>query len=607
MKNRKLLWQIFPSFGIVILISVVATAAYFSNSLKHFYLTRVAEDLEHKARLFITMLPDADIDALPSADLEALCLRIHDQVPTRITIIAPSGKVLADTGKDPESMENHANRPEIKRAMKGSVGKSIRFSKTIGTEMMYVAVPLEHKGKVVGVVRASTPMTTLYQTLRSAYFKIAVAGLIIAVFGAALSFFATQRINRPIRQLQTGAEKFSAGDLNYRLNITGAEEFHQLALSMNEMARGLDERIRFITRQRNELEAVLSSMVEAVIAVDPGAVVIRYNQAAGELFHIKQKSHKPLRVRDITDNKSLQEFVDQALTSKDPISADIVLTGDQDMFLQAHGTLLHDAAGQGAGALIVLHDLTKIKKLENIRRDFVANVSHELKTPITSINGFIETLRDGAIDDPEHARKFLEIISNQADRLTAIIDDLLSLARIEQSSGNEAITLERCSVKDVLHAAINDCASKSAQRRIDIELRCPEPLDAMINPALLEQAVVNLIDNAIKYSPSPSKIIVGAELDQRASEVRISVGDSGCGIPKEHLPRIFERFYRVDKARSRKQGGTGLGLAIVKHIAAAHGGGVTVQSEVDKGSVFTIRLPLFQAMASDPSGPQTES
>jgi two-component system phosphate regulon sensor histidine kinase PhoR len=287
-------------------------------------------------------------------------------------------------------------------------------------------------------------------------------------------------------------------------------------------------------------------------------------------------------------NTDLQQFVSRTLTSQAPVEGELVLGDDRDRYVQAHGTVLRGADGMGIGALVVLNDVTRLIKLENIRRDFVANVSHELKTPITSIKGFVETLLMGNVEKEETSH-FLQIVSKHADRLNLIINDLLSLSKIEQGAERNEIALTKEAISDVLQSAILLCTEKGKAKGISIELDCDEELKARFNARLLEQAVVNLLDNAIKYSDSDSVILVAGDLEEDG--VVISVTDQGCGIAEEHLPRLFERFYRVDKARSREMGGTGLGLAIVKHIAQSHGGRVDVKSRRDVGSTFTIHLP----------------
>jgi two-component system phosphate regulon sensor histidine kinase PhoR len=280
------------------------------------------------------------------------------------------------------------------------------------------------------------------------------------------------------------------------------------------------------------------------------------------------------------------------------VERDVVLYSKEERVLNGHATLLRDGEGNRVGVLVVLNDITRLRKLENIRKDFVANVSHEIRTPITAIKGFVETLRDGAMQNPQDGERFLGIIQNHVLRLEALVEDLLSLSRIEEETEKEEIVLEEKTVKDVLVGALQLCQAKSEPKQIRMELSCRADLVGKINPSLLEQAVVNLLDNAINYSEPEKSIWV--EADTTPQEILIQVRDEGCGIEKHHQERLFERFYRVDKARSRKQGGTGLGLAIVKHIMEAHGGSVSLESQLGRGSTFTLHLPRISSQEPPP-------
>jgi len=332
-------------------------------------------------------------------------------------------------------------------------------------------------------------------------------------------------------------------------------------------------------------------MVESVVAVDTACRCISINQAAARLLGVGPEEAQGKDLHAIVNNLNLQRFVERALESDEPIEELIVLHETaKECYLHAHGTALRDGRGKRIGAVVVMNDITRLRRLERVRKDFVANVSHELKTPITSIKGFVETLLDGAMEDPADARRFLDIIARQAGRLNAIIDDLLTLSKLEQQTETMEISVKRENVRRTIDAAIGLCEIKSREKGVGIDVECDAGLTAQVNDPLLEQALVNLIDNAIKYSESGSRVAVSAiSVD---GEVRISVHDHGCGIEQKYLPRLFERFYRVDKARSRNLGGTGLGLAIVKHIVQAHRGRVTAESTPGKGSVFTIHLPV---------------
>jgi two-component system phosphate regulon sensor histidine kinase PhoR len=329
-------------------------------------------------------------------------------------------------------------------------------------------------------------------------------------------------------------------------------------------------------------------MDEGVLAVDHTGKILSLNDACGRLLGVEAEKVRGRLVHEVVRTHNLLEFVDRTLLSAARVEEDVELRQPDNRWIHAHGTLLHDPAGNKIGALIVLHDITRLRHLENVRRDFVANVSHELRTPITSIKGFVETLLAEELGDKETSLRFLRIVLKQADRLDAIINDLLLLSRVERGSDEHAIELEPEPICPVLRSAVEMCERKATDKQVRIELSCADDLAASINAPLLEQAVVNLLDNAIKYSTPGSQVRIAATAD--AAEVVIRVQDEGCGIEAKHLPRLFERFYRVDKARSRELGGTGLGLAIVKHIVAAHRGTVEVQSSVGRGSTFAIRL-----------------
>jgi two-component system phosphate regulon sensor histidine kinase PhoR len=420
--------------------------------------------------------------------------------------------------------------------------------------------------------------------------SIIFGGGVLICLAAALGLFTSRRISQPLQDMRRGAERFAAGDFYHRLTIPDTAELASLAITLNRMAAQLAEQIAVITQQRNEQEAILESMHEGVMALDTRERVSTVNRAAEALLGVVATQAKGHTIQEVVRNVALQRLLAAALHSTESATADIVLRGSEERFLQATATALRDAQGRDIGVLVVLNDVTQLRRLENIRRDFVSNVSHELKTPITSIKGFVETLRDGALDDREHAERFLEIIARHAERLHAIIEDLLALSRLEQDSDSYDIPRLEASLTDVVQAAVLDCAARAEAQHVTVLPTCEAELRAAVNAPLLEQALVNLLDNAITYSNPESRVWVIAR--QTDDMLVIDVRDQGVGIPHDHLDRIFERFYRVDKARSRERGGTGLGLAIVKHIAQVHGGQVSVTSTVGQGSTFTLRLPL---------------
>jgi len=411
----------------------------------------------------------------------------------------------------------------------------------------------------------------------------------LIVLAAVASLYVVRRISQPIEEMKRGAQRFADGNFSRKLLVPDSEELGSLADVLNHMAGQLDEKIRMITQQRNELETILSAMREGVLAVDSDERILTFNQAAGSFLGIDLSSTKGYAIQEVVRNADILRFLSRVLTGDGPIEGEIVLHGPENKFLQLNGTLLQDIAGNKIGALVVLNDITRLRQLENIRREFVANVSHELKTPVTSIKGYVETLQEGALDDKDNVQKFLDIVLKQSDHLNAIVDDLLSLSRIEQDAESGEVQLTEENLGRILEAAVVDYELKAREREIKLMVNYGEEVMVKANSRLLKQAIGNLLDNAIKYS-EPGKA-VEVEATGNTDEVVIRVSDHGNGIAPEHLPRLFERFYRVDRGRSRELGGTGLGLAIVKHITQAHGGHVTVESSLGKGSIFTLHLP----------------
>jgi two-component system phosphate regulon sensor histidine kinase PhoR len=587
-RRKRLIWQLFPSYLLITLLSLLAVSWYASSSLRHFFLDRTAADLKTRALLVEKQIA-AHLTPLDAAAVDAICKEIGKHSATRITVILPSGQVIGDSRETPQLMDNHAGRPEIASALKGETGMSRRYSKTLMQRMMYVAIPLKNGQTTSGVIRISLPTTSIDRELRSIQIKIALGGLLIALIAAGISLLISRRISRPIEEMKKGADHFAEGDLTHRLTAPDSEELASLAEALNQMAAQLDRRIETIMSQRNELETVLASMLEGVIAIDNEERIINLNSAAVGLFDSKPENCRDRNLQEVIRNSALQQFVRQSIISQVPKEDDISLYHNGEKTLHLHSSPLLDANKERIGTLVVFNDVTHLRRLENMRRDFVANVSHEIKTPLTAIKGFVETLHQGSVDNPEEAKRFLGIIQKHVDRLSSIVEDLLSLSRIEQEDEVKTIKLEEGFIKDVFRSAILICRPKAEEKNITVISLCDEPISARFDAMLLEQAVVNLLDNGIKYSEPERTIYLKAERDN--SEIKISVVDQGLGIAKKHLPRLFERFYRVDKARSRKMGGTGLGLAIVKHIAQAHGGSVSVESTLGQGSTFTIHLP----------------
>ncbi len=590
MFRRRLIWQLYPPFLAITLLALLVATAYSSYTLRSFYLGQLEGELRLMAEVVAVQVEGALRGGAPRP-IDALSKRLGQagSGQMRLTVIAADGKVLGDSDENPALMEDHSNRAEIVSAIQEGFGQSIRFSPTLGKNMMYVAVPVRVDGQIAAVVRTAIPVTEIDQTLSRIYVTIVWAGVIVALCAAFLSLLISRQISQPITRMKRIAQLFAQGQLNIRVPGAGAAELDALAGALNEMATQLQDRIVTITRQRNEAKAILSSLSEGVLAVDSRGRVVNVNRAAAQLLNIDATHAQGRSIEEMVRNVGLQEFVRQTLESDRPTEGDVSFPEEGGRFFHVQGASLADPQGERGGAVIVLSDMTRIHRLENVRRDFVANVSHELKTPVTSIQGFVEALREGGFDDREQEQRYLGIIAKHAERLNAIIDDLLSLSRLEEGAERRAILFEDVSLRPVLQAAIELAGVRAEQKRIRVELSCDDAVSARINAPLLEQAIVNLVDNAAKYSDEGTTVSI--EVVQADNEVAIHVKDRGCGIGREHLARIFERFYVVDKSRSRKLGGTGLGLAIVKHITLVHGGHVTVESTPGQGSTFTIHLP----------------
>lgn len=590
MLRSRFLWKLYVVYvGCIALVAITMGSIASRYMLREAVLEKRRALQDHAIILRETVAADLKTDA--GGRLQERLHRLGATSGVGFTVMRSDGAVLADSRQEPARIANLAERPEIVEAHSQRFGYAMRFSHAYGKRMMYIAMPVRSQTQLLGFVRAALPVTDIGERL--AYFrKITVLSACIAtVVGFLLGWFFTRKVTQPLRLMTTMAALIAGGNYDQHIRTYARDEIGEFAQMFNRMAYHLRERMETVTKERNQLLAVFGSMVEGVIAVDRDERVVHMNQAASTILYTAPEVSTGKRIWEVTRMRPIVEILSEAIhNERDIVREAHIIEQPQERTIEMHAAPLRNSQGALAGAVVVLYDVSELRRLENIRREFVANVSHELKTPITAMKGFVETLREGALDDRQQAERFLSIIARHADRLHAIIEDLLSLSRLEQEDESAELPRHRERLAAVIEAAVQDCAAQSAAREVTVTTACDPDLWVYINAALIEQALVNLLDNATNYSKMGSTVWV--EALREGDDVAIHVRDQGVGIAQEHLPRLFERFYRVDKARSREHGGTGLGLAIVKHIALVHGGRVDVCSKVNEGSTFTIYLPV---------------
>ena len=596
-KKPKLIWRIFPSFLVIILLSLSVEAWYSTSYFKSFFLETSERELMIRAALMQDRFARAlYTDDLSPGQIDALCKNLGEKIQTRITVILHTGEVIGDSFARVETMENHKKRPEIKTALSGEKSLAVRYSATLDKNMMYIALPIVRGRDDSAVIRTAVSISDIDAKVADMRNAISLALILTTMAAALASLYVSRRITNPVEQMRKGAQEFSKGNLSNRLPPPDTEELSHLAQSMNFMASELNKKIMDVRNRSRELEAVHTSMQEGVIAISSDEQILTVNKAAAGIFDFSPETLKSKHVLEVARNYDLQVFIKKALATSKPVEDDIVIDRDERMVLNIHSTALYDAYEKRMGTLIIFHDITRLRLLETMHKDFAANVSHELKTPLTTIKGFIETLLQmmensagmSAEDAADQYGRFLGIIEKNVNRMIGLIDDLLALARLERLKGT-GIQLEPHHLSAMIHRAVGFCRDRAKDKGIEIEVTCPDTAAAMVDPTLMEQAVFNLVDNAVKYSGEYTNVSVRAE--QVDDSIKIRVSDTGAGIDSEHLPKIFSRFYRVDKGRSRDQGGTGLGLAIVKHIVQYHSGRIEVESQRGKGACFTITIP----------------
>jgi two-component system phosphate regulon sensor histidine kinase PhoR len=601
MLSSRLFWRLFTVYAVLVLVSAGGLAMLLSARQRELAEEHIHRRLRDTAVLLRGQMADyLAPEAVPesSAAAQDHLESIAEQTGSRLTLIRADGTVLGDSDEDPASMENHARRSEVRQALssESGFGTAQRSSPTLGIPMRYLALRVGSAAQPGGVVRVAIEAATVEQQVAAVRRLVWGAALGTGFAALLLTWLLVARISRPLKLLTRSAEAMAAGELRQQVDVPGRDELGQLAVAFNAMSGELASRIDELqeqsrrARQNSErLETVLSAMVEGVVAVDGSERILFANRAARRTLDLTQGVCVGRPVWEVIRHPTIQATVREVLAGRDQVSLELELTRRQAVASLIATRLPGNPC---PGAVLVFHDVTELRRLESLRRDFVSNVSHELKTPLTAIQTLTETLLAGAVDDPGHNRLFLERIEEQAERLHHLILDLLRLARIE--SGQEVFELRPIDVRATIESCLRERATLADAKGVRLSAEPPpdEELLALADPEGLRTILDNLVDNAIQYTPDGGRVVVRWE--PHAASVAIAVEDTGVGIPRQHLPRIFERFYRADRARSRERGGTGLGLAIVKHLTQVFGGEVTVVSQVGQGSTFTVRIPLVE-------------
>jgi two-component system, OmpR family, phosphate regulon sensor histidine kinase PhoR len=593
MRKKPFYQQILVSFLMMMVSAILLTSWYASNSISNIIYNRYEGELDKHCNSILSELESNlsdDSDLIENySDLNGFLAGLSFGSNLRITLILPNGNVIADTHESPQVMENHAHRPEIADALVQGKGKSKRRSPTLDKLMLYNAVSFKSDTGDSFVLRCSYSLVDLNKDLWTIQFRIIVCGAFVLILTALIAYAVSRRIARPLEYIRFATENYANRSTGLDLPESDIQEVSTLSEALNRMAFAHEQRFIALARQKNEREALLNSMREGVIALDEQRRILSHNKSAEQLLQLGQHARGALLV-DLVEGNDLDrlfELLDnKSATTQLELELNIRKTNRSLLF---YATPMLGPLGEQFGYLLVFNDMTEMKRLAEMRSEFVSNVSHELRTPVTSIKGFVEILRDGAIENTALANKFLLTIERQTNRLGQIIDDLLSLSRLERNAEQGSPLKSNLDIDELCRIVLADYKLFASEKSVKLELHCEKQLNWNANQHYLERALINLVVNAVNYSKPDTKVMI--HVNQIGDSLQLEVSDFGCGINAEHLPRIFERFFVVDKARSRRLGGTGLGLSIVKHCIVAQGGQVGVESTPGVGSSFWLKLP----------------
>ncbi|EGP2703140.1 cell wall metabolism sensor histidine kinase WalK [Listeria monocytogenes] len=587
---KKLWLKIGLSFFILFFVVMVIVGIFSGELMKSTYLNMKENQLEDDAKILLqtTNMENLDLDK-DAATIQKSLDPLGEDIDARITVIDSKGDVVADTKKDPEKLDNHMNRPEVTDILKKgeSVGISIRESDSLGYSMLYVAVPVKHQSKTDGVLRISISLESVDAAVAKLWGNLALIFGIALVIIAGISVFIARKITKPVREIIEVSTDLANHKYDSRIHGKISGELQDLSISVNTLAESLETQMFEIKQNEQRLNAIVQNLVSGVMLINVDKQVIMTNRTMYQILGETEITGKPFY--EVIKSFALSQLIEATFETKTIQQKEIILYFPREMILDASVSPILGENGEITGIILLLHDITQIRHLENVRSEFVTNVSHELKTPVTALKGFAETLLDGAMYDEMLLKKFLTIIKEESDRLHRLIMDILALSRIEQNPVPENVELVE--VDEVIEQSARTIFEMATEKNIQVII--PEKTIPSVTIETdrdkLQQILINLLSNAINYTPVDGKVEV--KLIEQEAEVIIEVTDNGIGIPAKDIDRVFERFYRVDKARSRHSGGTGLGLSIVKHLVENCGGRIEVESQEEVGSTFRVTLP----------------
>ncbi len=586
-------------FIVLIGISVLVSGLYTARILKESHISTLQEGMLREIRIIL-----ASMDWKSDIPLAEQLVYFEDQADyyktfanARVTFMNDVGVVLGDSDHDARQMDNHLSREEVSDALKhDNGGYSIRYSETVDRNMLYTAYPVIQDEKVVGYLRLALSLEDVEAAIAQLWIYL-IGGLgVLFVAAGLISYRIAQGLTRPIEKITGVAQQITHMNYSSRVEINSKDEIGQLGRAVNTMASSLQLQMNRILENEGRLKSVLDNMISGVVMIDHQGSIVLLNRSAEEMLGIPSSELIGKSYEVANQHFEFVSLIKECMEKQEHIREEIVFFFPEEQMLDIHLVPLETPANQWTGVVIVLHDITEIRRLEKMRSEFVANVSHELKTPIAAVKGFAETLLAGAMEDKETARSFLQIIFDESDRLNRLIVDILELSKIE--SRRIPLQFSPVHLESFITKTLEMMSEQAKKKHISLEFHVDEDLYIEADEDRLRQILINLVSNGINYTPDNGKVYVRAyampvQHEQERERIRIDIQDTGLGIPKKDLPRIFERFYRVDKARSRSSGGTGLGLSIVKHLVEMHKGMIRVESEVGMGTTFSIELPVI--------------